>query len=295
MAIKLDCFGLSDRGRVRRHNEDQYLVADLAKAMQVIQTSLPDGSLRRLSGAHHGKLLLVADGMGGRSGGEVASGIAVEAVARYTLHTMPWFFQLQEGREADLENELKAALERCQQKVETAAAATGHSEMGTTLTMAYLYWPRMYVVHAGDSRCYLFRGGKGHQITHDHTVAQRMVDQGLMSAEQAAESRWSHALVKCVGGGTSDLNPDVYKANLQAGDTILLCTDGLSKYVDGTRILELIGQTGPAEAAARRLVDAANAAGGDDNITVVVARVTAETDGEPATVTDGTSFLPAVK
>jgi protein phosphatase len=294
VSITVDCFGLSDRGQVRRLNEDQFLIADLDKAMHVVHTSLPDREREHLSGAHHGKLLIVADGMGGRSGGEVASGVAVETVARYALHTMPWFFQLQDGREADLESELKAALEKCQRKVQTAGAVTGHREMGTTLTMAYLLWPRLYVVHAGDSRCYLFRNGQAHQITQDHTVAQRMIERGLLSPEEAAESRWSHALVKCVGGGSGELNPDVYKATLQAGDTLLLCTDGLSKYVAADVILEILNAAGSAAEAAGQLVDAANAAGGDDNITVVVARLADAGTAVSPTLADAVAFLPTV-
>lgn len=292
MGITIDCFGLTDRGQVRHRNEDQFLVADLDKAMRVLQSSLPEGERGQLSGAHHGKLLLVADGMGGRSGGEVASEVAVETVARYVLHTMPWFLQLQDGREPDMEVELKAALIRCQKQVRSAATATGHHQMGTTLTMAYLLWPRMYVVHAGDSRCYLFRDGTAHQVTRDHTVAQRMVEQGLLSAEKAEGSRWSHALVECIGGSSGEVHPDVYKATLHPGDTVLLCTDGLSKYVKGPRILELVEESGTAASAARRLVAAANAAGGDDNVTVVVARTSARVSTSADTPVDGTAFLP---
>ncbi|MDB5307832.1 MAG: putative protein phosphatase 2C-type [Gemmataceae bacterium] len=294
MGTSVDCFGLTDCGRVRRLNEDQFLIADLEKAMRVLQTSLPEYGRQSLSGCHHGKLFLVADGIGGHSGGDLASGVAVEAVARYVLQTMPWFFQLQDGREADLEQDLKAALDRCQRRVESAAVATGHFEMGTTLTMAYLLWPRMYVVHAGDSRCYLFRDGWAHQITRDHTVAQRMVEQGLLSAEEAGGSKWSHALVECVGGGSSQLNPDVYKATLRSSDTILLCTDGLSKYVEAETIGTIIRTAGSAEAAARQLVAAANDAGGDDNITAVVARCTDDVSSA-TTPANGTIFLPRAR
>jgi protein phosphatase len=295
VGIAIDCFGLTDRGHVRRLNEDQFLVADLDKSMRVSQTSLPDDHRASLSGVYHGKLLLVADGMGGRSGGEVASGVAVESVARYALHHMPWFFQPQDGREADLEHELNAALVRCQQQVRTAAAATGHREMGTTLTMAYLLWPRMYVVHAGDSRCYLFRNGSAHQVTRDHTVAQQLVDQGLLPPDKAETSRWGHTLVECIGGMKPDVHPAVYKVTLRPGDTVLLCTDGLSKYVTGERILEVIEDTDTAEDAARRLVEVANAAGGDDNVTVVVARISGpapEEDVMADTRPDGTALLP---
>lgn len=294
MSVRIECFGLTDRGRVRPRNEDQFLIADLDKAMRITQTSLSDEERRHLSGVYHGMLLMVADGMGGMAGGQVASGLAVETVARYALETMPWFFQVQDGRELDLEAELKASLERCQRTVEAASSASGRGRMGTTLTMAYLLWPRLYVVHAGDSRCYLARGGKVEQITHDHTVAQRLVDQGVLSPEEAEESRWSHALWKCIGGKPGELHPDVYKARLKAGDTVLLCSDGLSKYVTAEAIAAELASGLPAEQTARQLVQAANAAGGADNITVVIARCPDLADTAAVPVLEGTAFLPKV-
>jgi protein phosphatase len=273
MSITIDCFGMTDRGRVRRLNEDQFLIADLAKSMRVIQSSLPEGDHTRRFGVHHGKLLAVADGMGGVSGGEVASGLAIETVTNYVLNTMPWFFRVQDGREQDLEDELKSALEECQRKVSAAAAESNYRRMGTTLTMAYVLWPRIYVVHAGDSRCYLFRNGRGHRITRDHTVAQQMVERGIMSPEEAESSRWSHALWNCIGGGSNEINPDVYKATLHPGDTVLLCTDGLSKYLSESDIAARLQEHDRAEDVVRSLVDAANAAGGDDNVTVIVAQL----------------------
>jgi serine/threonine protein phosphatase PrpC len=143
--------------------------------------------------------------------------------------------------------------------------------MGTTLTMAYLLWPRLYVVHAGDSRCYLLRQGGLRQITKDHTVAQQLVERGAMTPEQAEQSRWSHVLWNCIGGGTRELNPDVYRATLQLGDSLLLCTDGLNKCVPDEAIQEVLAREGTAEDACRRLVALAHDHGGPDNVTVVVA------------------------
>jgi protein phosphatase len=144
--------------------------------------------------------------------------------------------------------------------------------MGTTLTLAYLLWPRLYVVHAGDSRCYLLRNARLHQITRDHTVAQRLVDQGILPAEEAEESRWSHVLWNCIGGGAQEMKPDVYKATLRLGDTLLLCTDGLSRCVPEKQIQQILESDRPAEETCKRLIATANAEGGPDNITVVVAR-----------------------
>jgi len=274
MRIIADCFGLTDRGRVRETNEDQFLVAELSKSLLVAQTSLEAADQTRLFGGPPGRLFLVADGMGGERGGRRASRLVVETLTQWVLETMHWFFRLQEGSEADLVEELKGALAECQHAVETAAAAEpDRGRMGTTLTLAYLLWPRLYVIHVGDSRCYLLRGGQLDRITRDHTVAQRLVDEGMLPADEAEKSRWSHVLYSCISGRPRDVEADVYKCTLEPGDTMLLCTDGLSKYVPDASLVEYLNRvaTDGAEAVTRQLVAAANDAGGKDNITAVVA------------------------
>jgi serine/threonine protein phosphatase PrpC len=274
MRVIADCFGLTDRGRVRDSNEDQFLVAELSKSLLVEQTSLDAADQTRLFGGPPGRLFLVADGMGGERGGRRASRLVVETLTEWVLETMHWFFRLQDGSEVDLVEELKGALAECQQVVETAAAADpDRGRMGTTLTLAYLLWPRLYVIHVGDSRCYLFRGGQLDRITRDQTVAQRLVDEGMLPAEEVETSRWTHVLYSCISGRPHSLQADVYKSTLEPGDTLLVCTDGLTKHVPDTSLVEQLGRVGGegAEAIARRLVAAANEAGGKDNITAVVA------------------------
>jgi len=272
MRVAMDCHGLTHPGRIREANEDQFLVADLTKAMLVRQTSLPADDHTRLFGTPPGHLMAVADGLGGQAGGELASGLAVHTLARYVLDTLPWFLRARD-EEGDLADDLRTALEECQRAVEQAAGTEpAHRRMGTTLTLAYVQWPRLYVVHAGDSRAYLLRGGRLHRVTRDHTIAQQLVDRGALTAEQAAESRWNHVIWNCVGGGRHELNPDVHKVTLQPDDRLLLCTDGLTKGVPDGRVAEVLAGSGGAAESAQRLVDEANATGGSDNVTVVVAR-----------------------
>jgi protein phosphatase len=264
MRSKIDYSGLTHIGNSRSRNEDQFLVADLNKSMLVHQTSLRQDDHTRLFGGSQGQLLLVADGMGGHAAGEQASAIAVESLEQYVLNTMPWFYRLQENLDFD----------SCQKSIETAALINpARHGMGTTLTMAYILWPWLYVVHAGDSRCYLFRDSRLEQITTDHTVAQQLVERGAITRSEAKRSRWSHVLHNCVGGGSHELNAEVHKAELKPGDTILLCTDGLTAGVRDERIVEVLGKRTCAEDACRELVDRANELGGTDNVTVVVARV----------------------
>jgi PPM family protein phosphatase len=226
-----------------------------------------------LFGGSQGSLLLVADGMGGHAAGKQASTIAVQALEHYMLNTMPWFFRLQQCQETDLQDELRSAMEACQQSIETAASARPEQRgMGTTLTMAYILWPRLYVVHVGDSRCYLFRAPKLERITTDQTMAQQLVEQGVLAAEEAPKSRWSHVLWSCLGGASRKVSAEVYKVTLTAGDTLLLCTDGLTTRLRDEDLVPILRQGTSAEETCRRLVAAANDAGGEDNITAVVAR-----------------------
>ncbi|MHB1423208.1 MAG: PP2C family protein-serine/threonine phosphatase [Gemmataceae bacterium] len=273
MRCKMDCSGLTDVGRVRETNEDQFLIADLNKSMLVRQTSLSQDDSTRLFGGSQGALLVVADGMGGHAAGKQASALAVQTLEHYVLNTMPWFFRLQHDQENDLQDELKSAMEACQHSIEMAAAARPSQRgMGTTLTMAYLLWPRLYVVHVGDSRCYLFHPPRLLRITEDQTMAQQLVEQSVLSPEEAPQSRWSHVLWSCLGGNSRQFSAEVYKATLAVGDTLLLCTDGLTGKLRDEDLLPLLHQGGNAEEMCRRLVAAANEAGGSDNVTVVVAR-----------------------
>jgi protein phosphatase len=264
---------MTDIGRVRKTNEDQFLIADLSKSILIHQTSLTIDDGSRWLGGSQGSLMLVADGMGGHAGGERASTLAVDRVVLYVLNTMPCFFRLEQQGEAELKEELTAALEKCQQSILAEGdAVPRRAGMGTTLTMAYTLWPRCYVVHVGDSRCYLLRGASLKQITTDHTLAQQMVDEGALEPDKAEESPMSSVLWNTIGCESGELTTDVYKAELQLGDTLLLCTDGLTRHITDEAIMTVLRGAESAADACKTLVDAANEGGGADNITVVVAR-----------------------
>lgn len=263
--------GHTDIGKVRATNEDHYLVADLNKSMLVHSSTLPIEDETEFYGGLSAQLLLVADGMGGTAGGDIASQIGVGTTAKYVLNTMPWFLSLEHDHEDDQREELLAALEACEEAVESEARDNPRYEgMGTTLTMAYIVWPRMYVVHIGDSRCYVLRDGELSQLTHDQTAAQALVDDGTITEEQAARSPLSHILVSSIGQGGSSFHPEVYRTGLEPGDKVLLCTDGVTTELSNERITEILSATDSATQASRSLVEAANDAGGSDNITAVV-------------------------
>jgi protein phosphatase len=212
--------------------------------------------------------------MGGHLHGERASGLAVKALTQYVLGTMPWFFQL-DVPDDELKQGLKAALRRCQHVIDSDVHRhPSHKGMGTTLTMAYILWPRLYVVHAGDSRCYLCHQGRLEQITRDHRVLQVLLEQGAVKPEDAEKSPLGNVLSNAiVGDDKMELQPDIYVTQLTEGDQVLLCTDGLTAHVDDAEITgRLRDMTTSPHAICQQLIDAAKQGGGSDNITVVLAR-----------------------
>jgi PPM family protein phosphatase len=269
-AHAMDVAGRTDVGCVREHNEDTFLVADLGRWLEVHDTSLsvPDAS-RRIAGPK-GTLLLVADGMGGHGGGDVASAVAVDMVAQFALYAMPWVTQPAEEEEKVLLERLGDAMTQCQQRLEQVALRKRLHELkpGTTLTIAYALWPKLYVAHAGDSRLYLFRDDELVQITTDHTVGQALRESGAIPH---GPSRFDHILVNVVGGGGERVKAEAHSLRLSRGDRVLLCSDGLTGHVPDRRIADELRAATSSAAACERLVECAKADGGTDNITVLVA------------------------
>jgi protein phosphatase len=165
--------------------------------------------------------------------------------------------------------------------------------MGTTLTMAHLIWPRLYVVHAGDSRCYLIRDGVPEQLTTDHTLARQMVESGGLKPEDEADSKWSNVLWNVLGGYTDgDLTAEVRRVDLESGDAIVLCSDGLHRYVDMEQLATIVSEAESPESACKRLIEIANDAGGEDNITVVVAKPEPDDDGFTTWINEYDTSIP---
>jgi serine/threonine protein phosphatase PrpC len=277
--VELDVSGESDIGCTRSENQDHYLIADLRRQLTIRQTDLPENGGGEIFGCREGSLLIVADGMGGHNGGERASRTAVKASAHYVLDMMQWFLKLSPDNEQDFIDELSNSLRVVQDRIWSQNDATNRG-MGTTVTMAYLLWPKLYVVHAGDSRCYLFRGGKLEQLTTDHTLAQQMLDAGALSAEEAATSRWRHVLWNCVGGSDNHIRPEAIRTRLEVGDIVLLCSDGLTGMIDDELIASLLRDSRSSSDAVDELIYAAKAAGGKDNISVIVCRILEKVENE---------------
>jgi protein phosphatase len=202
------------------------------------------------------RLLAVADGFG--ASGASASAAAIEALK--SVESLP---------AGDLLNVLDEAVEQAGRAV---TGITGTEESGTTLTAMLWTGSGLALVHIGDSRAYLLRGGELFQITTDHTMVQSMVDDGRLTPEEATAHPQRALLLKALWG-TSEARPDIRLHDAEAGDRYLLCSDGLSAVVPPEEVRRVISSGAEPEAAVRELVDLAIAAGGPDNVSCVVADV----------------------
>ena len=268
--LTVKAFGLTDRGQVRPNNEDQFLIAELTKSMRVWQTSLPEPKVQ--VGEEHAHLFVVADGMGGHQAGEQASGLAVAAIEQFTLNTFKWFLGSTGNDVREILAEFKSAINHADARIlEEAAEHPELSGMGTTVTMAFNLGTQLYVVHVGDSRAYLYRDGQLEQVTQDHTVAAEMVRNGTLRTDEVAGHRLRHVITNVVGGQEPGVTVEAHALDVQAGDRLLLCSDGLTEMVSNDVIAAALHAEPVPELAARMLLSEANQAGGRDNITVVIA------------------------
>ena len=269
--VTVEVGAVTHPGKVRGNNEDHFLVAKLAKSMRICKTSLPGDGKTRFSD-EEGYLLVVADGMGGAAAGEVASKLAVQTVETFVLDVVKWFLHLHH-EDAELLGELRKAFERADASVvERAGTDYRLHGMGTTLTIGFSVGVDLFLVHAGDSRAYLFHDGLLRQVTRDHTLVNALVEGGVITAEAARHHSRRNVVTNVIGGPTEGVEAEVHKIEVQDGDILLLCSDGLSGPVEDARIAEILARHPDPETACRRLLDLALQNGAPDNVTAVVAR-----------------------
>src|SRR5688572_17624836 len=273
-AVRIDVSGLSHAGKVRARNEDHFIVTRIGRYLETVITSLPSGEVpERAEDA--GYAMIVADGMGGHAGGELASRMAISGLVKLALAMPDWIFRLDET----VATEPTQRSTRRFRDLNTLLIEHGRHDqslrgMGTTLTAARTMGRHLQIVHVGDSRAYLLRDPRLLRLTRDHTYVQLLVDTGPLSEEEAARFAGRHLLVNALGGASEDVEVDVDQLKLSNGDRLLLCSDGLSDIVDDDAIRQALMDCPASVDACRRLIDLALAAGGKDNVTVVVATYT---------------------
>ena len=272
--VQVDSAGCSNRGRVREDNQDHFYLARLGRFSQTLATSLPEGALpERLEQA--GYVAVVADGMGGAAGGEVASRTAIIVFFHLLFDTPDWVLQVDEESARKIQERVASRYRSLDALLaERARVEPSLHGMGTTMTMAYSLGLDLFLAHVGDSRAYLHRGGALRQLTRDHTHVQQLVEGGILSREEAATHRLRNVLTNVLGGNVPLTDVDVHRVQLAGGDTVLLCSDGLYDVVKDEEIAAVLARNVAAAGACAALVDLALERGAPDNVTAVVTRYT---------------------
>lgn len=276
---ELDVYGLTHPGKVRTENQDHFLVASLHRQMRVHLTSLPALGGTTVNTDRLAFLAMVADGVGGGFAGEEASRFALEAIAGFVNNSAHCFYTADasddEAFRATLES---AALSVHEELTLRSEQLPGRRGMATTLTLFLGVWPRVYLLQVGDSRYYMLRDGELTQVTRDQTMAQELIDLGVISRTDQKASRLSNILSSAIGG--TQTAPVVTGVQNDWGMVHLLCSDGLTRHVSDERIRErLRAMTSSREVCEQLLQDALDG-GGKDNVTVIVGRaVRRETEG----------------
>ena len=267
---ELDLFGLTHPGKVRAENQDHFLLCTVHPQVVVHGTSLPDPDSLPLRGQRLATLMLVADGVGGSTGGAEASQLAVESITQFVADSLRCYHTAGTSGEEEFLTALRVAALEAHKAVREAGQADA-KKRATTLTLGIFVWPWLYVVQVGDSRCYYYWQGELKQVTRDQTMAQDLVARGALPPERAASSPFSNVLISSIGGAEAD--PEVSRVDIRRRGCILLfCTDGLTKHVSDEEIAERLGAMPTSESMARSLLDLALERGGSDNITILVGR-----------------------
>ena len=274
---QVDIAALTDRGKRREANEDGYSIFRVGRYAERIDSSVPESDLPTLHdpGAW---ALAVADGMGGHAAGEVASRDALIEILRQAHRAPRWMLNLDDP--VTREQEVQGFFDRMKVYLAGMHAAIldegSHDPrktgMGTTFTTAYIVGFDLFIVHVGDSRVYRLRGGALVQLTHDHTVAQRLADSGVIPQENVATHPERNRLTQVVGGSGGWIRGETHHVKLEPGDALLLCSDGLNAVLSDAEITQCLEKAASSRDACRALVKRTLEGGAPDNVTVIVAR-----------------------
>ena len=269
-AHEIDYHGLTHPGKVRKSNQDHFLICELKKQMDVHLTSLPDPA-DLLSAERIAFLAMVADGVGGQHAGEEASRLALAGITRYVSEALHTYYTEDSSNNGTFAQALEESALQCHQHLaELGATDRERRGMATTLTLWIGVWPYAYLLQVGDSRFYLLRQGELTQVSRDQTMAQELIDQGIFTRTDAGSTRWANVLSSSLGG--QQTAPVVTRLEQDWGNVGLLCSDGLTKHVSDEQIKERLTHMTSARQVCEDLLHDALAAGGTDNITIIVGR-----------------------
>lgn len=268
---EIDVYGLTHQGKVRKDNQDHFLICSLERKVEVRSTSLADASRLTAKGDRLAFLAMVADGVGGGARGEQASRMTLEEVTTYVSASLECYYTSDTSDDAGFTSALmEGAIAAHEALLRTSAAHADGRSMATTLTLWLGVWPRAYLLQVGDSRYYVLRGDELTQISRDQTMAQDLIDQGVLTRADAPNTRWAHTLSSAIGG--SQTEPVVMRVNQDWGMVHMLCSDGLTGHVPDEKIRERLMNMTSAQQVCEQLLQDALDGGGGDNISIVVGR-----------------------
>jgi serine/threonine protein phosphatase PrpC len=275
----ITCAAGTDRGLRCVSNHDHFLIAEIGERLRIVDSSLEPARLGLHLADEAGLLVAVADGMRGHPAGGDASKLAIvhilEQFAEIPLAMRPPRTEVSTLTPPPVEAILENCLRQAHQVLlEQALATPAVRGMGTTCTLAYLNWPWLWLAHAGDSRCYLARGDRMSRLTEDHTIAAQLAARGLPDPHHG-NSPWSHVLWNALGSDSPSLHVELSRHRLEGGDRVLLCTDGLSNLFSDEHLRRRLQPPSAAEKVCRDCLADAQAAGGQDNRTLVLVAIEA--------------------
>jgi serine/threonine protein phosphatase PrpC len=275
---EIDVHGLTHTGKVRKENQDHFLICALKRQMVVYGTSLPDTEHLLVGPQRLAFLMMVADGVGGAAKGADASRLALEAATQYVAHSTRCYYAASTQSDDEFTEALQEAAVLCHAQLLRQGEGDPQCRgMATTLTLFLGVWPRAYLLQVGDSRCYLLRQDELTQITRDQTMAQDLIDLGVITRAAASKTRLAHTLSSAIGGRSPA--PVVTALDIEWGTTVLLCSDGLTNHVSDDRIRDRLRSMKSAKQVCEDLLKEALDEGGSDNITIVVGRALPGKDG----------------
>jgi len=269
---EIDVHGLTHVGKVRKENQDHFLLATVNKQVNVLATNLGPQKHLPVGEQRVAFIVMVADGVGGLEGGAEASATALESVMQYVNDSMSCLYD-RNVTEKVFTAQLQDCVLRSHEAI-LARRAEGKQEgtMATTLTLFMGVWPAYYVVQVGDSRYYIWHDDQLTQLTRDQTVAQELVDQGILTRAQAPHTQFAHVLSSALGADTAE--PVVTRIRADWSHVHLLCSDGLTKHVSDEKIAERLRTMTSAKQVCEQLLQDALDGGGSDNVTIVVGKST---------------------
>jgi protein phosphatase len=269
--VRVEVGGKTHPGSLRSNNDDQFLVVRRHRGREVLCTSAPRELLDPREDEAYS--LAVADGMGGRKFGDVASLLALMTGWELGADEIKWSVKMNEREDRDFKHKAAVVFRLINRTINALARENPRmAGMGTTLTVGYSSGRELFVIHVGDSRAYLYRAGALRQLTRDHNLAQLLIDQGTATPGSGEVRATKHVLTNVLGRLDARLVVDVEHHRLDDDDVVLLCTDGLSEALTDTEIASTLGECRDPGAACEALIERSLMKGAADNVTAVVAR-----------------------